>query len=164
MAWTTPGTATAGEVLTAAFWNEQVRDNLIELAPFSAEWQSYTPTFTNFTLGNGTVTARYLKVGKNVAVQVSVVLGSTSAMTGDLRVGLPFSASQGRSGIWDARLIQAVVYTGFVVTILPDLNTAAVRAVSAAGTYASQVTISSTIPETWTTGHGFSVNGFYEAV
>ena len=27
MAWTTPGTATAGEVLTAAFWNEQVRDN-----------------------------------------------------------------------------------------------------------------------------------------
>jgi len=28
MAWTTPGTATAGEVLTAGFWNEQVRDNL----------------------------------------------------------------------------------------------------------------------------------------
>jgi hypothetical protein len=27
MAWTTPGTATAGEVLTAAFWNENVRDN-----------------------------------------------------------------------------------------------------------------------------------------
>lgn len=28
MPWTTPGTATAGEVLTAAFWNTQVRDNL----------------------------------------------------------------------------------------------------------------------------------------
>ena len=27
MAFTTPGTAVAGEVLTAAFWNEQVRDN-----------------------------------------------------------------------------------------------------------------------------------------
>lgn len=27
MAWTTPGTATAGDVLTAAFWNTQVRDN-----------------------------------------------------------------------------------------------------------------------------------------
>jgi hypothetical protein len=27
MAWTTPGTATAGEVLAAAFWNENVRDN-----------------------------------------------------------------------------------------------------------------------------------------
>jgi len=28
MAFTTPGTAVAGEVLTAAFWNEQVRDNM----------------------------------------------------------------------------------------------------------------------------------------
>lgn len=31
MAWTTPGTATAGEVLTASFWNEQVRDNTQQL-------------------------------------------------------------------------------------------------------------------------------------
>jgi len=31
MAWTTPGTATAGEVLTAAFWNTNVRDNLSAL-------------------------------------------------------------------------------------------------------------------------------------
>jgi len=28
MAWTTPGTAVAGSVLTSAFWNAQVRDNL----------------------------------------------------------------------------------------------------------------------------------------
>ena len=31
MAFTTPGTAVAGEVLTAAFWNEQVRDNTVYL-------------------------------------------------------------------------------------------------------------------------------------
>ncbi len=31
MAWTTPGTATAGEVLTASFWNTNVRDNLLAL-------------------------------------------------------------------------------------------------------------------------------------
>ena len=31
MAWTTPGTATAGEVLTAAFWNSNVRDNTQQL-------------------------------------------------------------------------------------------------------------------------------------
>ena len=33
MAWTTPGTATAGNVLTAAFWNENVRDNSIMGSP-----------------------------------------------------------------------------------------------------------------------------------
>lgn len=31
MAWTTPGTAVAGDVLTAAFWNLQVRDNMANL-------------------------------------------------------------------------------------------------------------------------------------
>jgi hypothetical protein len=31
MAWTTPGTATAGQVLTAAFWNTNVRDNSVAL-------------------------------------------------------------------------------------------------------------------------------------
>jgi len=31
MAFTTPGTAVAGEVLTAAFWNTQVRDNINSL-------------------------------------------------------------------------------------------------------------------------------------
>ena len=33
MAWTTPGTATAGEVLTAAFWNTNVRDNSLMGSP-----------------------------------------------------------------------------------------------------------------------------------
>jgi hypothetical protein len=31
MAFTTPGTAVAGDVLTAAFWNSNVRDNSLEL-------------------------------------------------------------------------------------------------------------------------------------
>lgn len=32
MAWTTPGTATAGDVLTASFWNTNVRDNTLALS------------------------------------------------------------------------------------------------------------------------------------
>lgn len=37
MAWTTPGTAVAGDVLTASFWNQQVRDNMefVAGAPFA---------------------------------------------------------------------------------------------------------------------------------
>ena len=37
MAWTTPGTAVAGEVLEAAFWNEQVRDNMLIGNPIFAD-------------------------------------------------------------------------------------------------------------------------------
>jgi hypothetical protein len=47
MAWTTPGTATAGEVLTAAFWNEQVRDNIL----------MGNPVFTNEAARDAVITA-----------------------------------------------------------------------------------------------------------
>ena len=46
MAWTTPGTATAGEVLTAAFWNANVRDNLNALPRGIVAKVSQTSDFT----------------------------------------------------------------------------------------------------------------------
>jgi hypothetical protein len=44
MAFTTPGTAVAGEVLTAAFWNEQVRDNSLALKHTSTLYASQVRT------------------------------------------------------------------------------------------------------------------------
>lgn len=44
MAWTTPGTATAGDVLTAAYWNVNVRDNMNALNSVVTNVQSTTVT------------------------------------------------------------------------------------------------------------------------
>ena len=51
MAWTTPGTAVAGDVLTAAFWNTNVRDNL---ADHEARFKQYAYVSRNT---NATITA-----------------------------------------------------------------------------------------------------------
>lgn len=47
MPWTTPGTATAGEVLPASFWNTQVRDNSLHL--YNAEANVKSATLSNVT-------------------------------------------------------------------------------------------------------------------
>jgi hypothetical protein len=52
-------------------------------------WATYTPSNTGITLGNGTETARYVKVGKTVFVSYKLVLGSTSSFSGAIYVGLP---------------------------------------------------------------------------
>lgn len=52
-------------------------------------WATYTPSNTGITLGNGTQTARYVKVGKTVFVSYKLVLGSTSSFSGAIYVGLP---------------------------------------------------------------------------
>ena len=94
MAWTTPGTAVAGDVLTAAFWNSNVRDNLIELAPFSAGWTSYTPTLAQGATSNisKTVTyAKYMRIGKIVWGQVRLDITGSGTITNDITITMPIT-------------------------------------------------------------------------
>jgi len=54
---------------------------------------SYTPTITNGTLGNGTLTARYAQVGNLVFTKILFTLGSTSTVGTDLQFSLPVTAA-----------------------------------------------------------------------
>ena len=58
-------------------------------------WQTYTPTFVNITVGNGTVVARYSVVNKTVTVQVKFTLGSTSVIGsgGAITMSLPVTSA-----------------------------------------------------------------------
>lgn len=56
-------------------------------------WTSYTPTNTNITLGNGTMTGRYQRTGKKVTATVRVLFGSTTSFGGNVAVGLPVAAA-----------------------------------------------------------------------
>ena len=97
MAWTTPSTAVAGSTaLTAAFWNEQVRDNLDEVAPIMTAWTDYSSsvTFTNFTKGSATVATKYLVIGNMVVFRGRVTL-SGSTMGTDPQVSIPFPPASG---------------------------------------------------------------------
>lgn len=80
MAWTSPRTWIAGEVLSASLLNTHLRDNLLDLNGTSSAWTSWTPTTANLTLGNGTITALYKQVGKSVIFRINFTLGSTSAV------------------------------------------------------------------------------------
>jgi hypothetical protein len=52
-------------------------------------YTTWTPTYTNFTLGNGTLVARYGTSGKFVQFTFAVQLGSTSSVSGQIRFTLP---------------------------------------------------------------------------
>lgn len=54
---------------------------------------TFTPTFTNFNVGNGTRYGHYIKVGRQVTVNFGFVFGSTSSLSGDITTvsGLPFT-------------------------------------------------------------------------
>jgi hypothetical protein len=49
---------------------------------YAPGWVTYTPTLTNATLGNGTLTGRYRKVGTTVHVRATLTTGSTTTFLG----------------------------------------------------------------------------------
>lgn len=53
--------------------------------------QLYTPTINNLTLGNGTRTGAFGVASGRVWVSASVTLGSTSVVTGDMSLSVPWT-------------------------------------------------------------------------
>tara|TARA_R110002096_G_C14649938_1_gene726363 strand:+ start:3896 stop:4540 length:645 start_codon:yes stop_codon:yes gene_type:complete len=56
-----------------------------------SESQTWTPAWTNVTVGNGTLTAFYQRNVDLVSVQVKLVFGSTTAFTGSIQMSLPIA-------------------------------------------------------------------------
>ena len=101
MAFTTPGTAVAGEVLTAAFWNSNVRDNtqyVYDHVVYDVKQSVKTDTFSA-SLATGAATAitgltitHTMQRTTNRIVLIAYVSGSQDTDT-RLNVGLSYDGS-----------------------------------------------------------------------
>lgn len=128
-------------------------------------YTTYTPTFTNFSLGNGAITlAKFSQIGKTVYVRLLVTLGSTSTVSGRIGFSLPVTATNDNidKAINNAGLLAgAVSAIGFVA--LGSTTRADLYAILASGTFTVATNISSTIPGTWAAASTFSSTFTYEA-
>jgi hypothetical protein len=133
---------------------------LNSIPTLNGRWVNYSPTFVAITPGNGTTVARYSRIGNTIIGYVKFTLGSTSSVTGQIQIPLPFTPSNGT--------VNYAVQIG-------DVGTAAfnafgemsganfyVYAVNAASTYGSNTSTSSTVPMTWTTNDFILLNFAYE--
>lgn len=78
-----------------------ILNGTISVAKMSSEaFTSYVPTLTNITLGGGSVTGRYIKVGRIVAGQFQFTLGATGNVTGNPIIGVPFQCAVTPAADW----------------------------------------------------------------
>lgn len=161
MTWTTPRTWVAGEPLTAAQLNEQVRDNLSVFAPMMTAWSAYTPTLGGgWVLGNGSLAGAYFQIGKLVFFNILYQVGSTDTKSGVLSFLLPTPA-------------KSVFSMPVGVAFLADDSSSARASRTAASVGGNTIRIrggtstaddvSATVPWTWATNDTIEVNGNYEA-
>ena len=94
MAWSTPQNFTTGQLVDEADM-DAISDNFAALLPpDQVEWDTWTPSLTNITQGNGTVATAYTQVGKMVICQFLFTFGSSgSAMGTNPTISLPVTAT-----------------------------------------------------------------------
>ncbi len=130
-------------------------------------WQAWTLTYNDFTLGNGTVTARYSQIGKVVFARFRLVFGSTTTIDGtDPRFSMPATAASDyiftdRLGVAD--LEDNATNQIEATTRIWDTDEFVITTVNTAGTYGVHTAISATVPFTWATGDTIAFTAIYEA-
>jgi len=166
MAWTPPKTDFApGNILTAAQMNA-IGNNLDAVGD---AWTSYTPTWTNVTLGSATQDCAYRLTGKTVDVRIRLVLNG-STITGDPEATLPNGDTMrtygalrfplGLAGMLDTSV--NFTYMGWVTPSNATYARVRFGVLSASAAWGSTYTLSSSIPFTWANGDELLANFTYE--
>ena len=130
---------------------------------FDVDWQAYTPTFTGLTVGNGTLTARYARIGKTICGYISFALGSTSSVTARIVATVPTAIKTNSTQITNAIYEDASPansYFGLPLILSSDMY---LDCMLASGTYVQFQVASSTVPFTWANGDSFKASFTYEA-
>jgi hypothetical protein len=123
-------------------------------------WTTWTPTLGGLTLGNGTVTARYQKVGKTVNWYFRFLLGSTSLVTSGAYFTLPSSTAQ--TYLPGQVLMRDAGTAWWFGACIIDTGYAYINNQKVSGNFTISETITATSPFVWTTSDFIVVNGTYE--
>jgi hypothetical protein len=136
-------------------------------------WQTYTPTLNHLVIGNGTLTAAYVQLGKAVHVRFSLVVGSSTVFdllfSPDLSLPVaPSNYNLNQNDLtWGTALLFDTsansYYPGIIEYVSID-STTQISTLLANATYSARQKILTTAPFTWGTGDYITGYFCYEGV
>ena len=133
-----------------------------------AAWQSWTPTWTNLTVGSGTLSAKYVQIGKTVHFRIIFVYGSGSSVGSNPTFTLPVThvsyttpGSYLQIGYGECYDVGVASYNTAIR--LNSTTVCQLYVLNGSTTVVQPTAITSTSPFTWASGDGFAIQGTYEA-
>jgi len=154
------------QVYSGSVWENAVR---------TGAWVTFTPglqsygTGTDWALGNGSTTGAYMRVGRALIGFLQLTIGSTTTKgTKNLAFGTPVKGKatlpndENAVGTCGARDVSGADGFSGVVRIDNNGDILFPQFLAASGTYATNVTVTSTVPMTWATGDFLTMTFVYE--
>ena len=131
------------------------------------DWKTWTPTYANITVGNGTVTARYIQIGDTVHCYFELVFGSTTTIAASATISAPVTASSSypaqRAYVGPVRMEESGVATTTGIVRLESTTTLRPIVTTASTSYTQESGVTSTVPFTWGTADRLFFSATYEA-
>lgn len=153
------------EDVTGAMWpaGGQVTSGLIASEP----WTAYTPTFTNLTVGSGTLEAAYYRIGRTIHYRIKWVFGVGSAVGTSPAYTLPVTPHATYTATYPMHNNFHMLDSGTTVfSGTTEFGSGVIVNMLASGAGAAVVDrtpITATVPMTWATGDTIFITGTYEA-
>ena len=129
---------------------------------YTGAWTTWSPTINNVTVGNGTVTARFVRIAKTITLSFRLVFGSTTSISGSPNILLPVSAVSNANFSVVCVDTGTAGYFGNAGIFAFDYTRTYLDLIGSAGAIANGTSFSATVPFTWTTNDEFSFSGTYE--
>lgn len=135
-----------------------------DVAAVGGAWATYSPSWTaavsNPSIGNGSLTGRYLQMGKLVAVRIDLRIGTTTTLgSGQWRLTLPV-AVQGSGGDQN---IPGLLFVGAISPASVPASLHQSGASSFTDLWSTAGAVNATTPGAWAFGDLLAFTGVYEA-
>jgi hypothetical protein len=139
----------------------------------SYAWTAWTPTWGvissgSNTLGNGTLVAAYVQIGKTVHFRIALTWGSTTSSTGvDWKFSPPVTPAAAQyssfNPIGTGYILDFGVVNYSAIVRFFDATAIQPQAMATSGAYGSSAGVSYNLPHTFATADVLVIQGTYEA-
>jgi hypothetical protein len=127
-------------------------------------WTSFTPSWSNLVVGNGTNVGYYKKIGKLVVAHVSLTFGNSTSISAGATLVLPLTISSNyttaSSHIGEGYIVDASASTPYSLKIR---QSGILIGLGVTGTYVTEYGITNTAPITFTTSDRLEISLTYES-
>jgi hypothetical protein len=126
-------------------------------------YQNWTITYTNISVGNGSVLARYQQIGKTINCEFQLTFGSTTTIASPARISTPVNSNLWGNVSYFGTYLDSGTAEYYAIISQPSSSLFELAVMTAGGVYVGGTGVSATTPMIWTTGDKISFRATYEA-